>query len=170
MSEETITTTEETKTMTREELMAHEHKIQTGETNILPDGRTVDEAWTENLRLQAEQEEALRERGKQWADLGREQSPKTGEDFLKEKVEVRVSDSGAISARPVKTEADVDLSGGDPPTVPNDLPADFPSRDALYAAGVTFALVKTLDKDALLELKGIGEASADKILAYLQAE
>lgn len=48
-------------------------------------------------------------------------------------------------------------------------PPDFPGREALVAGGATFEQVKTLDKAALLKIKNIGEATADKILEAVEA-
>lgn len=166
MSEKTIS-------MTREEVMASEHKIQTGESSILPDGRTVSEAWQENLKLQTEQAEKLAERGE--AQRGRDNfggfSQKSGEDFLKEQVEVRVAKTGAVSASRVETEIAARAAAESPARLPaNDLPEDFPMRDALYAAGANLSVIKTLNKESLVELKGIGDAAAEKILDYGKAE
>ena len=48
----------------------------------------------------------------------------------------------------------------------SDLPEDFPGRSALIKAGHTAQdQVDALDRDALIAIKGIGEATADEILA-----
>jgi len=160
---------EETKTMTREEVMAHEHKIQTGETDVLLDGRTTEQTWEDNLRLQKEQEEALRERGVKWAEKRDAKAAKTGDDFLSEKVEVRVADNGVTSARPVIESEIAAPSGSNPLQPESDLPQDFPAREALAAAGVNLALVKTMSDEHLLAIKDIGKASLEKIRAYFTA-
>lgn len=47
------------------------------------------------------------------------------------------------------------------------LPEDLPGREDLAAAGLTIEELKNYDKNALVALKGIGEATAEKILTYL---
>ena len=48
----------------------------------------------------------------------------------------------------------------------SDLPEDFPGRAELIKAGITEkAKVDELDRDGLIEVKGIGEKTADEILA-----
>lgn len=47
----------------------------------------------------------------------------------------------------------------------SDLPEDYPGRKALVAAGLGQADVDALDRDGLIALKGIGEATADEIIA-----
>lgn len=50
------------------------------------------------------------------------------------------------------------------------LPADFPGREALSKAGIeSYGALATLDKDELIALEGIGEATATKILQALAA-
>lgn len=50
----------------------------------------------------------------------------------------------------------------------NTLPADLPARDLLTDAGVTdLSLLKQMDVDDLTALKGIGKATAEKIVNFL---
>jgi hypothetical protein len=81
-------------TMTRAELAAHEHKLQTGETDVLPDGRTIAEVFAENQKLQAAQEAEILANGEL-------EFPSTDGEYDNQKLLVTVSDSGAISARPI---------------------------------------------------------------------
>lgn len=56
------------------------------------------------------------------------------------------------------------------PLGPDELPADFPGREALAEAKLTtYAAVRPLSRDLLIELKGIGEKTADAILDALKA-
>lgn len=49
------------------------------------------------------------------------------------------------------------------------LPDDFPGREALKGSGVkSMAAVRKLDKSALVEIDGIGEATAEKILKAVE--
>lgn len=49
----------------------------------------------------------------------------------------------------------------------NTLPGDLPGRDSLFAAGFEeIQAVLELDEDDLVEIEGIGKATARKILSY----
>lgn len=49
-----------------------------------------------------------------------------------------------------------------------DLPLDFPLREILRSQGLQLADVKAMDRDALMRIPKIGDASADKILEYVK--
>lgn len=139
--------------MTRGEFMKAEHLVQTGQSETLPDGRNVSEVQKNLASLQKEQEEALRERFK---------SDDAGTDYFNQTVEVTIFDNGATSARPLSESV-----AQKPPSPASDIPGDFPGRDALIAAGVAnLEQVSKLDAQALVGIKGIKDATAEKILAY----
>lgn len=166
MSEQTKATE-----MTREDFMALEHQIQVGAVETLPDGRSVKEAQADLKQLQIEQDAAIAEKGAKWVEKA---AKKNGGDYLLEKVQVRVAENGAISARP-ESETAVAATGNastsDSKTPASDIPADFPGREALIAGGVVLLEnVGNLDKEHLMTIKGIGEPTAEKILAYGKAE
>lgn len=51
----------------------------------------------------------------------------------------------------------------------SDLPDEFPSRDVFVGVGLSLEQIKSLDKTGLLELKGVGEKTADAVLTFLQS-
>jgi hypothetical protein len=52
--------------------------------------------------------------------------------------------------------------------ISNDYPNDFPHADKLTKAGLTFDAVRVLNKEQLVSIEGVGNASADAILAALK--
>lgn len=164
--EENYVSTATTKEMTRGAFMKAEHEVQTGVSETLPDGRTVKEASDSLANLQAQQEKDLAERGKKWMDkAAAKTSMKTGDDFLNEKVQVTGFENGAVSARPIP-EIVEDKAPEEPD---NDLPGDFPGRKVfLFATPPITRLedIAKLDRDALIGINGIGEKTADSVLAY----
>jgi hypothetical protein len=54
-------------------------------------------------------------------------------------------------------------------TVESDLPDDFPGRKELIAAGITeLSVAKSKSRDELIAIRGIGEKTADEILAAVE--
>ncbi len=156
--------------MTRAEFMKAEHALQTGETDVLPDGRKVSEVRESLFALQKQQEEDLKKRGQERRARYVESKGETltKSDFLSEKLEVVVQESGATSARPLTETVEEEIP---PPPPANELPHDFPGRSRLIAAGfTTIEAVKKLKKPALLKIEQIDEAAAEAILAYGKPE
>lgn len=56
------------------------------------------------------------------------------------------------------------------PAIESDLPEDIPARHVLVAKGITFDLVKAMDKPALVAVRGVGRQYADQILQFLHPE
>jgi hypothetical protein len=150
--------------MTREEFMKVEHLVQTGQSDTLPGGKTVAETFENLVNLQRQQEKELQERGAKYAENSGIQSK---EDFLSEMLEVSTFENGAVSARP-KAEKTADESPAH--GAETDIPLNFPGRKVLIARGLNLEKVSTLDRDALIAIDGIAEATADKILAYGKSE
>ena len=80
---------------------------------------------------------------------------------------VEDKDTGAISTgiEPGTANAATDeggASGG------SDLPERIPARDALAASFDSYDAVKAASRDDLMEVDGIGETTADKILAFIE--
>lgn len=70
-----------------------------------------------------------------------------------------------IDSKPAKTKVPKSENTNDPA----DLPDDFPGRDVLIGLGVaSLDAVDKMDKAALVELKGIGDKTAEAILEYLK--
>lgn len=78
-----------------------------------------------------------------------------------------------------ETEVDADVAAADDAEeVPDEqlpeeidaeaYPADFPGRDALIEANVSFETVKTLTAEQLDDYKGIGPKTAADIVAYFE--
>ena len=90
--------------------------------------------------------------------------PKPNDATNPKNLEVLISESGVMSARPIsetveKLAAVVSSS--------SDLPNDLAGRDELIAAGITnLETLVSLDKEALMNIEGIGEKTAEKILKY----
>ena len=145
--------------MSLEDALLEEHKIQTGAVEKLPDGRTIAQAQAASAKLQAEQDNAIAKKGAKWAAKADE---KRGANLLQQTVEVRVSTSGAISARPAGEPIEEEK-----PPPESDIPGDMPGREHLIAGGVVLLenLVK-LNKEDLTAIPNIGGATADKILAW----
>lgn len=76
-----------------------------------------------------------------------------------------------LPAESVARLKDADVITGDwkgaasAPADDSDLPEDYPGRKALVSAGLSQADVDALDRDGLIDLKGIGETTADEIIA-----
>lgn len=140
-------------TMTREELMKYEHEIQTGQRDTLPDGTKIADV---QKGLQALQEKQTAEDAEKYAQKTEEKT-----DFLQETVTVHVAENGTISGISAEeTQTPVDQNS-------SDLPEDFPGRKALIAAGVSMLeKVAKLDLDGLKAIPGIGDATAEAILAF----
>lgn len=157
-----------TKEMSREDFMNAEHQVQTGATDVLPDGRTIGEVQKTLSDLQKKQEKELLERDEK--RRAKQAQGKTdagaGDDFLKQKVEVAVAENGATIASPV-VEKTVETPSSTSDEPENDLPADLPGRRALLAAGITsLEKVASFDRETLLGIPGIKDATADKVLSY----
>jgi hypothetical protein len=71
---------------------------------------------------------------------------------------------------PDEVQVSLTRRGLEPPTpaaTETPLPDDFPGRDALLAAGYKTVESVPRDRQTLIDLDGIGEKTADKILAAL---
>lgn len=149
-----------TQEMDLDEFQKIERDIQTGVRDTLPDGRTISDVQEGLENLQKKQE---RERGVKKGANPEEPAETT------QTVEVTVAENGVMSARPVTEDA---RPAKDKETEPeSDLPPEFPGRKALIAGGVlTLEAVGKLDRDGLVGIKGIKEATADSILAYGKAD
>jgi hypothetical protein len=146
--------------MTLDEFQKIEHEIQTGVRDTLPDGRKISDVQKALEELQKKQE---KERGVKEGD-----TPKKPAD-ASQTVEVTVTENGVMSARPVTS--DVAPAPPEEQESDSDLPPEFPGRKALIAGGVlTLEAVAQLDKETLVGIKGIKEATADAILAYGKAD
>lgn len=158
-----------TKQMTREDYFKAEHLVQTGKSETLPDGRNIKEVQNRLIELQKEQETARAGKDQKWIDLANKNSGvKTGEGFLKEKIEVSGFANGAVSARPVSEMEFIKDNWQEPE---NDLPTDLPGR--LYFLKHTTPItrleaVAELDLEGLKAIPGIGKATAEAILGYLK--
>lgn len=79
-------------------------------------------------------------------------------------------DTGQVEIVKFVTKDVADEAETPQPAAESDLPADIPARYVLIREGVDWAKLNSLDKDALLEIKGIGRNFADQILIYLHPE
>lgn len=52
------------------------------------------------------------------------------------------------------------------PVPESDFPTDFPRREVFAGQGVTFEQLRGLNKKQLIDLTGVGAATADRIIAY----
>lgn len=169
MSEQTTEKTEfkpKPLEMTREDLMQKEHLVQTGATDTLPDGRTVAQVQESLVNIQKQQADDLRKRDEEKRKKGDKSAPETS--YLSEKVEVVVHENGVMSASPVaEASTEPPPSSGEDSEPANDLPTDYPGRKAFLAAGITsLEKIASFDRDALLSIPGIKDATADKVLSY----
>jgi len=166
--EETSVSEATTKQMTRGDYFKAEHLVQTGKSETLPDGRNIKEVQNGLVDLQKQQENAQAEKDKRWAHQANKNSEqKSGDQFLKEKVEVSGFTNGASSARPV---SEIPKSNEDDWEEPeNDLPNDLPGRTHFlkHTAPITrLEDVAKLDLAALDAIPGIGKVTAAAVLAY----
>jgi hypothetical protein len=179
MSEENNSSAEKefeakTETMSRADLMLAEHKVQTGISDELPGGAKVSDVQKSLRDLQAKQEQELRDRSEERRKKRNEKSKTPVNEpvdsktaFLNEKLDVTVAENGAVIATPLVEKSETSTESGDDQEVENDLPKDLPGRKHFLAAGiVSLEKVATFDIDALKGIPGIGDAMAEKVLAY----
>jgi hypothetical protein len=137
--------------MSPEDFQQMEREIQLGVRTTLPDGREIADVQKESEKRQLEQEKERREK----------YLPAPVDSDAPKNLEILVAENGAMSARPITEAVEEKVA-----VAVSDLPENFPARDVLVAAGINLETVASLDREALLGIKGIGEKTADLILDY----
>jgi hypothetical protein len=99
-------------------------------------------------------------------DLSRSQQKKLDEP-IGARTQMAIQSGGILIVKATKSAEEKEPPP--PPTDKSGIPAEFPGRVALVQNGLNFEQVKTMDKAALVALKGIADKSADAILEAVAA-
>jgi hypothetical protein len=94
-------------------------------------------------------------------DISRDQQKPLG-GTIGQRTHLAIQSGGLLIVKSGKKQA----AEKEPPS--GDLPEDLPGRDAFVAAGLDLDQIAALDKDGLVEVKGVGEKTAEAVLAYLK--
>lgn len=77
------------------------------------------------------------------------------------------SDSSNANSDNTNGANDSDSANSNDSKDDEEFPADFPARSKFIKANKTFAEIKTLTREKLIEIDGIAEKTADEVIAYL---
>lgn len=157
--------------MTAENFNKWEHAVQVGATELMPNGQSIADFQKESREKQIEQEKARIEAAQPGSKKTREAAATVAEAKPDTPLNVTVHGNGAVSVEPKVEETEGEKSAvnnlNDDKEPDNDIPADYPHRDKLIAAGhLSLEKVAKFTLDDLKGIDGIGPKSAEAILNY----